>query len=142
MTRITAGFASGLVVVGLVAALLATPPIVVATRGLAVGAALAVASWFLPALVTAPMVRSAASRGAPSGSQVMARTIAFVGIGVAQTPALLALVLTVGGHDVGAVLLAVPVAIASLFVNASGPGATRRRLETLRDEARPWPGSV
>ena len=136
MKTITIGFAATLVAVALLGVLFIVPAPVIGIRGLAVGLVLAIAAWFLPEVSTRRMAASAWRPAGVAGRDVpaLARTIAFVGIALAETLALLGLVLAVAdGHDVGPFVVSTPVAVVSLFVNASGPAAMRRHLERLRD---------
>jgi hypothetical protein len=136
MKTITVGFAATLVAVALLGVLFIVPDPVIGMSGLAVGVVLGIAAWFLPAVATRRMAASAWRPAGVAGRDVpaVARTIAFVGIALAEMPALLGLVVAVAqGHDVGAFVVSTPVAVVSLFVNASGPAAMRRHLERLRD---------
>jgi hypothetical protein len=97
-------------------------------------------SLIVPVLVIRWTLTSAARRGVAPGTEAgIVRTAAFMGLVFAETPALLGLVIAVSndGHDVGALVLSVPCAIVSLFVNVSGPGATRRHLQRLQAAATP-----
>jgi hypothetical protein len=135
MKTITIGFAATLVAVALLGVLYIVPAPVIGVTGLAVGVVMAIAAWVLPAVTTRWMAASAWRPAGVAGRDVLAvtRTIAFVGIALAEMPALIGLVLAVaGGHDVGAFVVSTPVAVVSLFVNASGPAAMRRHLERLR----------
>jgi hypothetical protein len=101
-------------------------------RGLIIGVALGLVSWFASRWATSYALSRAARTGAtyPAGA---VGTAVFTGIGCAEFPALVGLVLAVADRaDVGPFVIAIPVAIVAVVVNASGPGAVRRHLDQLR----------
>jgi hypothetical protein len=144
LTRITAMFCGGLVIVLLAGVLFIVEDPTVRITGLALGVLLGLASWFVPVVVIRSVLAKAASAAAQpdgvaqaqtesDGAAGVVRAAAMVGLACAETPAMLALVFAVvDGHDVGALVIAVPVAIASLIFNVSGPAAVRRHLARLR----------
>lgn len=132
-TFITIGFCGGLVMVLGLDVLVLVPDSVVRAPGLLLGAVLGLVSWFGSQRATsrAPS-RSVRSPSLRSGSP--AGTLAFRGIVVAEVPALIALIVAIAdGADVGSVVVAIPVAIVAIIVNASGPGAMRRHLDLVSD---------
>ncbi len=134
---ITVGFVGGLVIVAALTASLIVPDPTVRLRGVLVGCVLALLAWFLPVAAIRRMLASARHGDVPvaaTSAAVAVRTAVFVGVANGEAPALVAVVLAVlDGHDIGALLVAAPVAVVSLVLNVSGPGAVRRHLERLRD---------
>lgn len=131
-TFITIGFCGGLVIVLGLSVLVVVPGSTVRVPGLLLGAVLGLVSWFGSLWVTrrAP-AGPGRTRSARAGGP--ATTLAFRGIAVAETPALVGLVVAIAdGADVGALVVAVPIAIVAIVVNASGPGAMRRHLDLVR----------
>ncbi|GAA3796257.1 hypothetical protein [Cellulomonas soli] len=135
-TGITASFCGALLVVGVIGVLFLAVDPQVSGPGLVIGVALALVSWFGSAWATGAVLAWACRTDvADRDVHGSVRTAAFVGIAVAELPALLGLVLlfAVGdGSEVGPLLVAVPVAIAAILVHASGPAALRRHLARLR----------
>ena len=131
-TRLTFAFCGALAMVLALGVTFLIPHGSVRTRGMIIGGALGLCSWFGSRWIT----RYALVRGARTGPTEMAGavgTAAFMGIGVAETSALVGLALAFGeGGDVGSFVIAIPIAIAAIIVNASGPSAIRRHLDTLR----------
>lgn len=131
-TLITVAYCGALVMILALGVFVLVPGGPVRTRGVIIGVALGLVSWFASRWIT----DSAHPRATRTGTRDPAgtvRAVAFRGIAVAQFPALLGLVFAVDGHaDVGALVIAVPVAIVAIVVNASGPGAIRRHLARLR----------
>lgn len=132
---ITVGFVGGLVIVAALTPSLIVPDPTVRLRGVLVGCVLALLAWFLPVAAIRRMLGSARRADLTDAwGRGAVRTAVFVGVATGEAPALVAVVLAVAdGHDVGALLVAAPVAIVSLVLNVSGPAAVRRHLERLRD---------
>jgi len=139
MTPITIAFCIGLVVIGAVMVLFIVPEPTVRGVGILVGVVLALVSWFAPGRIIGGMLDRARDRGVePAAVPDVVRSAVFTGIAAAEVPALVAVVLVVeGGHDVGALLISLPVAIVSLMFNVSGPDALRRHLARLREPSAP-----
>ncbi|MBN9325498.1 MAG: hypothetical protein BGO38_03770 [Cellulomonas sp. 73-145] len=148
-TTVTVGFAGGLVLILGIGVLFLVPGAPLSTTGAAVGVGLALVSWFGSRWVTgwgasnaarSARRRSRASTGdqaAPAGGRSdgangVARTIAFMGIGFAEGPGLVGLAIGLQLHDIGPFAIALPVAVAAVVLNASGPGAMRRHLQRVR----------
>lgn len=142
---ITVSFAGGLVIILVLGVTVLVPGGTVRTTGAAIGAALGLWSWFGSRWVTSWGTSNAARpRGSQrqersagddegAGAAGAARTIAFMGIGMAEAPALLGLVLSLSLRgDVGPFVVAIPAAVGAIILNASGPGAMRRHLERVR----------
>lgn len=134
LTRITIAFCLALVAILAIGVLFLVPNGSVTTKGLAIGVALGVWSYFGSWGVTANAITRAERSGLPvhnAAGLVLAG--AFMGIAFAEAPALVGLALAVvDGKDVGPLVISIPVAIAAIIVNASGPGVVRRRLARLR----------
>jgi hypothetical protein len=142
--RITVGFCGALGLVLVLGLTVLSSHASVGTRGVLIGLGLGLCSWFGSRWITSfGLSRSARTgRGEAAGLRATAGatelagtagTIAFMGICVAQVPGLLGFVLARGdGADVGPMVVAIPIAIVAIVVNASGPGAMRRHLERLR----------
>ena len=131
-TFITVGFCGGLVIVLGLGVFFLVPGSTVRSPGLLLGAVLGLVSWFGSRWVTsrAPSGSVRTPSGRAGGP---ASTLAFLGIAVAEIPALVGLVVAIAdGTDVGAIVVAVPIAIVAIVVNASGPGAMRRHLGLVR----------
>ena len=104
----------------------------VRTRGMIIGVALGLVSWFGSRWITSYSLSRAARTGAADVTGVVL-TVAFSGIAIGETPAMLGLVLAYGtGGDVGSFVIPIPIAIVAIIVNASGPAAVRRHLDRLR----------
>lgn len=148
-TTLTVGFAGGLVLVLGIGVLFLVPGAPLGTTGAAVGVGLAVVSWFGSRWVAgwaasnaarSARLRSRASNGEQAtpvagrsdGANGVARTIAFMAIGVAEAPGLMGLVIGLQLHDIGPFAISLPVAVAAVVLNASGPGAMRRHLARVR----------
>jgi F0F1-type ATP synthase membrane subunit c/vacuolar-type H+-ATPase subunit K len=134
LAPITFAFSSALVLVGLLGVFVLVPDPTVTPGGLVIGGVLALISWFVPTAVIRNRLANAARQPvAPELVPALVRAIVMIGLSLAEAPALLGLVFAVSsGTDVGPLVLSVPLAIASLVVNVSGPGAVRRHLERLR----------
>ncbi|WP_456845812.1 hypothetical protein [Cellulomonas sp. P5_C6] len=134
LTPITFAYCGALLLVGLLGALVLVPDPTVTPTGLLIGAGLGLAAWFVPALMIPNRLRFAARQGlAPEQVPGVVRTVVWIGISFATLPAMLGLVVAVSsGHDVGALVFSVPLAMASLVLNVSGPRAVRRHLERAR----------
>jgi hypothetical protein len=131
-TRTTLSFCGALVVVLVLGLFFAVPDSSVRTRGMIIGVALGLVSWFGSRWITGRTLSRVARTGTKEPTGAIG-VVVFLGIAVAEFPALLGLVFEfVSRGDVGAVVVAVPVAIVSIVVNASGPGAVRRHLDRLR----------
>lgn len=134
LSRITIAFCGALVVVGLLGLFVLVPDPVVTLTGLALGLVGGLVSLIVPPL----LIRSGLARARrplePGDEYMVVRTAVFLGIAFAELPPLvaLALVVTDGNHDVGALVLTVPFAIVSLVMNVSGPAALRRHLARVR----------
>lgn len=147
-TTVTIGFAGGLLGVLVIGVLFLVPGAPLSTTGAVVGAGLALVSWFGSRGVTGWAASNAAHRaglrsrtsapeqpgrvGGGDGANGVARTIAFIGIGVAESPGLIGLVIGLQLHDIGPFAISLPVAVAAVVLNASGPGAMRRHLARVR----------
>lgn len=144
-SRITVGFAAPLVLVLVLGVTVLIPGGSVRTVGAAIGAGLALWSWIASRWMTGHMAATAArtrssllQTGRPedaqsAGAAGAVRVIAFVGIGMAGAPALIGLPLAQSlGGDIGPFVVAIPVAVVALIVNASGPPAIRRHLAVVR----------
>lgn len=138
-TFITISFAGALVLVLLMGVLFLVPGRPIGTTGLALGAALAVLSWFGSRAVTAwaaDRVATTRRKGGTGASteagSASARTVAFIGIGVAEVFGLVGLLAGMAMHDIGPFVVSLPVAVGAVILNASGPGAMRRHLERVR----------
>ena len=133
---ITFTFCSALLLVGLLGVFVIVPEPTVSPTGLLLGAALALVSWFAPSVVLPRLLTSAGRRGVePARVAGVVRALVFVGLALAEVPALVGLALTFAlsdGNDVAPFALAIPVAIASIWVNVSGPTAVRSHLERVR----------
>lgn len=142
---ITVAFAGGLLIVLALAVTVLIPGRTVRTTGAAIGAALGLWSWIGSRWVTTWGTSSAARSRASERQERnaddhgdtraagAARTIAFLGLGMAEAPALVGLPLSLSlGGDVGPLVVAVPIAVAAIILNASGPGAMRRHLQRVR----------
>ena len=148
MLPITLSFVGGLVLILVIGALFLVPGAPLSTTGAVVGVGLALVSWFGSRGVTGWAASSAAHRaglrsrtsapeqpgrvGGGDGANGVARTIAFIGIGVAEFPGLIGLVVGLQLHDIGPFVISLPVAVAAVVLNASGPGAMRRHLQRVR----------
>jgi hypothetical protein len=133
--RMTGAFCTALAIVGVLGVTVILEQPTVRTTGLAVGVVLGLVSWFGARLIIRTILARATARGvAPAGATAAASTAIFAGIAVAEAPALFGLVypFIVEVDDVGALVIAVPVAIVSLIVNVSGPSAVRGHLARLR----------
>lgn len=130
-TYLSVAFAVPLLMVLALGMFVLVPDAAVHSRGLVIGAALGLVSWFGSRWITSHTLPRSAVSG-PGGVHGAARIVAFRGIAVADLPALLALVLVLAIGDVGPLVVAVPIAIVAIVVNASGPGAIRRHLDRLR----------
>ncbi len=131
---ITIGYAGALVLILALVPFL-FPDGSISVRGLAVGVVLALVSWFGSMWAINWALASAARSGRPDAVAAAGavRTATLVGIATAEMPPLLALVYAyLDVSEVGALVVAVPVAIVALVVNVSGPGAVRRHLEQIR----------
>jgi len=139
MTPITIAFVIGLVMIGAVMVLFIVAEPTVRGVGILIGVILGLVSWFAPGRIIRGALDRARDRGVePSAVPDVVRTAVFTGIAAAEVPALVAVVLVVeSGHDVGALLISLPVAIVSLMVNVSGPDALRRHLARLREPSAP-----
>lgn len=135
MTPITIAFVIGLFVIGAVMVLFVVTEPAVRGVGLLVGVVLGLVSWFAPRRIIRGALDRARDRGVePSAVPDAVRSAVFAGIAAAEVPALVAVVLVVeSGHDVGALLVSLPVAIVSLIFNVSGPDALRQHLARLRE---------
>lgn len=145
LTPITIAFCGALVVVGLLGLFVLVPDPTVSPAGLAVGAALGAAGWFGSRVVPGAMLDrawalrtgrdgtgSVATSAAGSDTAVV-QTVAFVALAIAELPGLLGLVIAfLWLSEVGPLVVAVPVSIAAVALNASGPSAVRRHLARLR----------
>lgn len=101
-------------------------------RGMIIGVALALVSWFASRWITSNALSRAARTGIkdPAGA---VGAVVFRGVACAEIPALVGLLLAVADRaDVGPFVIAIPVAIVAVVVNASGPGAVLRHLDQLR----------
>lgn len=136
LTSITYGFCGALLMVGVLGVVVLVPEPTVTPLGLLVGAALALVSWFAPTVAIRRQLADAARAGvAPRQAGTVVRTAVFIGAALAEAPALLGLAVTsvlAGGHDVAPFALSIPVAVASLWLNVSGPAAVRRHLGRVR----------
>ena len=135
LTRATVMFSGALVVVLLVTVFFLFPQWQLGARGVILGAVLGLLSWVMPSWMISNQLKGAARRGPdPARVPAIVATAAYVGISFAELPALLALVsiFLLGGTDIAAVVVAVPVAVASLWLVVSGPAAVRRHLARLR----------
>lgn len=131
---ITITFCAVLMVVGALGAFVLVPDSSVSVRGAAFGVALGMVSWFGSRWVTSSALSRATRPGAPEMSDpTAAGRVPLIGLVVAEFPALFGLPLAfVDGSEVGPLVVAVPIAIAAIVVNVSGPGAVRRHLARLR----------
>jgi F0F1-type ATP synthase membrane subunit c/vacuolar-type H+-ATPase subunit K len=136
LTQMTYGFCGALLMVGLLGAFVLVPEPTVTPIGLLIGAVLALVSWFAPTVAIRRQLGIAARRGvAPGQARSAVQTAVLIGAALAEAPALLGLALAfvlAGGHDVAPFALSVPVAVASLWLNVSGPAAVRRHLGRAR----------
>lgn len=134
-TRAMVMFSSMLAAVLLLTLLYLVPGWHLGARGAVLGAVLGLVSWYAPSLIISSQLAAAVRRG-PEPAQVPAivSTVTYIGVSFAEVPALLALVsiFVLGGTDVAAVVVAVPVAVASLWLVVGGPAPVRRHLEQLR----------
>jgi len=142
--RITVGFCGALVLVLVLGLTVLSSHASVGTQGVLIGVGLGLWSWFGSRWITSfglsrfgrtdppTMAGSAETVGAAVLAGAVG-TVAFMGIGVAEVPGLIGFVLAQGdGADVGPMVIAIPIAIVAVVVNASGPGAVRRHLDRLR----------
>lgn len=142
---ITLAFVGGLLIVLALGVTVLIPGRTLRTTGAAIGAVLGLWSWIGSRWITTRGTSSATRSRAPraqernagdderTGGAGAARTIAFLGLGMAEAPALVGLPLSLNlGGDVGPLVIAVPVAVAAIILNASGPGAMRRHLQRVR----------
>ena len=134
---ITNAFCYALVMVGLLGAFVIFPDPTTTTTGLLIGAALGLASWFLPTIVIRRRLAGAARRQVPPQLQpALVRTVVMIGLALAEFPALLGFAITASSSastsDIGPFVLSIPLAVASLILNVSGKGAIRRHLDRLR----------
>lgn len=147
LTPITIAFCGALVVVGLLGLFVLVPDPTVSPAGLAVGAALGAAGWWGSRAVPGALLdRARAQRtrrdGTRSGSDAapgsaadtaVVQTVAFYALAIAELPGLLGLVTAfLWLSEVGPLVVAVPVSIAAVTLNATGPSAVRRHLARLR----------
>ena len=142
--RITVGFCGALGLVLVLGLTVLSSHASVGTRGVLIGLGLGLWSWFGSRWITSfglsrfgrtdptKMAGPTQTAGATELAGAVG-VVAFMGIGVAEVPGLLGFVLARGdGADVGPMVVAIPIAIVAIVVNASGPGAMRRHLERLR----------
>jgi F0F1-type ATP synthase membrane subunit c/vacuolar-type H+-ATPase subunit K len=133
-TRIGFTFCGGLVLVLALGVFFIVPNGSIHTRGMMIGVALGLVSWFASRWITNYAVSKAANTDPKNQTGAGAISPAvFMGIAFAESPALVGLaVATIDASDVGPLVISVPVAIAAIVFNASGPAALRRHLDRLR----------
>lgn len=148
-TPITLSFVGGMVLVLVLGVVFLVPHAPLTGAGAGVGVALALASWFGSRAATAWAASTAARRvasgpppglaarplvkGGPQyGAAGAAGTIAFIGIGVGEGFGLVGLPIGLAMHDLGPFVIALPVAMVAVVLNASGPAAMRRHLQRVR----------
>ncbi|MBO3101906.1 hypothetical protein [Cellulomonas fengjieae] len=135
LTPLTYGFCGALLMVGLLGVFVIVPEPTVTPTGLALGAALGLAAWFIPTVVIRRVLAGGARQGVAPGSVAgVVRSAVFLGAAVAEGPALLGffLAFVLPGGDVAPFALSIPLAVASLWFNVSGPAAARRHLGRAR----------
>ena len=135
LTRITFAFCGALMVILALGVFVLVPDGSVRTRGMIIGVALGLVSWFGSRWITGFQLSRIARTGTTEPAGAIG-TVAFTGVAIAEFPALLGLVFAISdGVDIGPLVVAVPIAIAAIVLNASGPGAVRRHLDRLRAAA-------
>lgn len=131
-TRLTFAFCGALAIILVLGVTVLIPNGSVGTRGMMIGVALGLGSWFGSRWITSYRLSRIARTG-PTEMAGAVGTAAFMGVAVAESPALIGLVIAFGDSaDVGPFVIAIPIAIVAIIVNASGPGAVRRHLGRLR----------
>ncbi|HEY8718251.1 hypothetical protein [Pengzhenrongella sp.] len=133
-TRIGFTFCGGLVLVLALGVFFIAPNGSIHTRGVMIGVALGLVSWFASRWITSNAVSKAANTDPKNqaGAGAIGPAV-FMGIAFADTPALVGLALaSTDASDIGPLVIAVPVAIAAIIFNVSGPAALRRHLDRLR----------
>ncbi len=130
----TIAYGGALALVLLLGVFVLFPDGVVSALGAAIGLALGLLSWFASRWIIASGLTRAGRRGRDDASGPgIVRAAVNLGIAFADVPAVVSLVIAfVLGSDIGTFVVAIPMAIAAIVVNASGPGAVRRHLATLR----------
>ncbi|HEX5331919.1 MAG TPA: hypothetical protein VFW79_04680 [Cellulomonas sp.] len=133
-TFITIAFCSALVLISALCVFVVVPHGSVRSRGVLIGVALGLVSWFGSRWITSSALDRAARPGlTDKGVAAPLGVAVFRGIAVAEAPALVGFLLAVAdGVDVGPLVIAVPVGIVAIVLNASGPAAIRRHLAQLR----------
>ncbi len=134
LTVMTVAFCGALALVLLIGVTFLFPDRVVTARGAGIGLALGLVSWYASRWMVGRAIARAGRRAAgdPSAPGIV-RSAVFVGIACAESPALTGLAIAVVlGNDIGPFVVAIPMAIAAIVVNVSGPGAVRGHLESLR----------
>ena len=131
---ITVAFCGVLVLISAVGVFGLVPDGVVRGRGVVIGLALGLVSWFASRWVVRHALSAGAGRGrgTTSDAAVLGAAV-FRAIAAAEAPALAGFAFAVvDGSDLGPVVIAIPLAIVAIIVNASGPRAVRGHLARLR----------
>jgi len=111
----------------------------VTTKGLLVGALLALIAWFGPQAITARALRSM-RRTHPTDALAAARSVGFQSVAVAWLAGIVSIMISLifpgtfgqgETGEIGAMLIAVPAAIASIIVYGTSPIAIRRFMAQL-----------
>lgn len=133
-TFITIAFCGALVLIAALGVVVVVAHGSVRSRGVLIGVVLGLVSWFGSRWITSSALSRAARSGLTDRGVAGPLGVAvFRGVAFAEAPALVGFLLAVvDGVDVGPLVIAVPVAIVAIVVNASGPAAVRRHLAQLR----------